>query len=68
MSDALNDEALLYGVPAIAGYLKMDPRKVYHLKDKHGLPTFKIGETVCARPSAIRAWLSEQERATGRAR
>lgn len=51
------DDELLYGVPAIAEAFKWRPRQVYHLKDKHGLPTFKVGKIVCAKRSAIRAWI-----------
>lgn len=54
-----SDEDLLYGVPAIADAFRWKARHVYHLKDKHGLPTFKIGRTVCAKRSAIRAWITE---------
>jgi len=53
-----NDD-LLYGVPAIAEAFKWKPRQVYHLKEKHGLPTFKIGRTVCAHRSKVRAWIAE---------
>lgn len=51
-----NDD-LLYGVPAIAEAFRWKPRQVYHLKEKHGLPTFKIGRTVCARRSEVKAWI-----------
>lgn len=53
------DEDLLYGVPAIAKAFRWRPKQVYHLKDHHGLPTFKIGRTVCARKSAVRAWIAD---------
>ena len=65
MTDVQNEDDFLYGVVAIAAYLGISPRKAHHLKDCHGLPTFKIGSTVCSRPASLRAWLSEQERATG---
>ncbi len=55
-----NDEDLLYGVPAIAEAFKWRNRQVYHLKDKHGLPTFKIGRTVCAKKSEVRVWIEKQ--------
>lgn len=54
---------LLYGVPAMAGYLKMSERQVYHLVAKKALPTFKIGGKVCARKSSLNTWLAEQEAA-----
>lgn len=53
------DDDMLYGVPAIAEAFRWRPRQVYHLADKHGLPTFKIGRTVCARRSAVRAWIEQ---------
>lgn len=56
----MQDDDLLYGVPAIAKAFKWKDRQVYHLKDNHGLPTFKIGRTVCALRSAVRAWVAEQ--------
>lgn len=52
-----HDDDLLYGVPAIAEAFRWRARQVYHLKDKHGLPTFKMGKIVCAKRSAIRAWI-----------
>lgn len=63
MSDAQTLADVLHGVPAIAAEMRLNPRQVYHLKEQHGLPTFKIGRTVCARRSAIQAWLAEREAA-----
>jgi hypothetical protein len=54
MSD---DDRILYGVPAIASHMKLRVRQVHHLKDRHGLPTFLIGRTVCAKASALAAWI-----------
>lgn len=51
---------LLYGVPAIADAFGWKARQVYHLKEAHGLPTFKIGRVVCAKRSAIAAWITAQ--------
>jgi len=51
----------LYGVPAIAAYLNLKPRQVYHLADGKGLPTFKLGGKTCARKSSLSAWLDQQE-------
>lgn len=62
------DDDLLYGVPAIAEAFRWRPRQVYHLKEKHGLPTFKMGKIVCAKRSEIRAWIdSIAERAAATA-
>lgn len=65
MSD--QDDDLLYGVPAIAEAFRWRPRQVYHLADKHGLPTFKVGRTVCARRSEVRAWIARVAEASAAA-
>ena len=54
---------LLYGVPAIAGFLGLKVRQARHLCEVGRLPTFKVGNYVCSRRSTISAWLAEQERA-----
>ncbi|MCJ2133335.1 DNA-binding protein [Methylobacterium sp. J-026] len=64
MSDASETDDLLYGVPAIAKAFGWGPRQAYHLKQAHGLPTFKIGRIVCAKRSAIRQWISDREKPT----
>lgn len=53
-------EDLLHGVPAIARAFRLKARQVYHLKAEHGLPTFKIGRTVCASRQVVAAWLANQ--------
>lgn len=58
-----DDDDVFYGVPAIADAIKFKPRQVHHLKDHHGLPTFKIGRNVCARRGALRDWLKQRETA-----
>ena len=54
---------LLYGVPAIAIFLGLGNRQVYHLKETGALPTFTLGETgkICARRSTLNQWLADQE-------
>ncbi|CAN7426523.1 DNA-binding protein [Brucella pseudogrignonensis] len=54
---------LLYGVPAIAKFLGLGNRQVYHLKDTGALPTFSLADTgkVCALKSSLRTWLRDQE-------
>lgn len=54
---------LLYGVPAIAKFLHLTTRQVYHLKDTGALPTFTLGDNgkICARRSTLNLWLVEQE-------
>ncbi|KQR77599.1 helix-turn-helix transcriptional regulator [Rhizobium sp. Leaf341] len=55
---------LLRGADAIAAYLGFPRRAVYHLVAKGEMPSFRIGETICARRSTLLAWISEQERAS----
>ncbi|MCO7736456.1 DNA-binding protein [Brucella intermedia] len=52
---------LLYGVPAIADFLRMTQPAVYHLSRRADWPGFKIGGKVCARRSAIDQWISDME-------
>jgi hypothetical protein len=55
---------LLQEAHEIAEFIFGDPsrfRSVYHLKRK-GLPTFKLGSTICARKSTILEWIAAQER------
>ena len=52
---------LLYGVPAIATFLRMSEPAVYHLSRRADWPGFKIGGKVCARRSAIDQWISDME-------
>lgn len=51
------DGDLLMGVPAIADAFRLSVRQTYYLKEKHGLPTFKIGRIVCAQRGAVKAWI-----------
>lgn len=69
MEEAVSEaDDLLYGMPAIAEAFGWKQRQANHLKDHHGLPTFKIGRTVVAKRSAIRRWITEQEAAALAAR
>lgn len=68
MTHASNDSPgdLLYGVPAIAAFLNIKQRAVYHLAATAGLPVFKVrgkGRKTCARRSSLNAWLDQQEAA-----
>ena len=58
-----NPDDVLYGMPAIAAAFGWRQRQAEHLKESHGLPTFKVGKTVCARRGAVAAWLAEREAA-----
>lgn len=57
---------LLRGADAIAVYLGFPRRTIYHAVAKGHLPSFRMGDTVCARKSTLTSWISEQE-AAGRA-
>jgi hypothetical protein len=57
---------LLYGTRKIADFLGMRQRQIYHLQARGALPTFRVGQTVCARPATLLKWLSEQEAASVR--
>jgi excisionase family DNA binding protein len=59
---------VIYGAGRIAEFLGIGRRQVYHAAERHGLPVFKIGTTVCARPEAIAAWLSAREASADEAR
>ena len=52
---------ILRGAAAIAAHLGFDRRVVYHLVARGSIPTFRLGETVCARKSTINAWIAAQE-------
>ncbi|MBP2229380.1 excisionase family DNA binding protein [Azospirillum agricola] len=64
-TQAVREDAgdLLYGAPAIAAFLNVRTRQAYHLIEKAGLPSFKLGGKVCARRSTLAKWLVEQEAA-----
>lgn len=65
---SVSPDDVLYGMPAIAQAFGWRTRQPEHLKDAHGLPTFKVGKTVFARRSAAADWLRAREAAgkTGR--
>ena len=61
-------EDLMTGADTIAEFMFGDAseanrRRVYHSADKLGLPTFKLGGTLCARRSTILGWIERQESA-----
>lgn len=51
----------LYGAAAVASFLGLPRRAVYHAVSTGRLPVFRIGETVAARKSTLLAWIAEQE-------
>jgi hypothetical protein len=59
---------LLHGAKAIAQFIygqddDTNTRRVYHAADKLGMPTFRMGATICARRSTILKWIERQEAA-----
>lgn len=59
----------LYGAAAVAQFMGLPRRAVYHAVAAGRLPVFRIGETVAARKSTLVAWIADQEAAarSGRA-
>ena len=57
---------LLEGAAQIAAFLFGDAkqrRRIYWLVQNQSLPVFRIGQSICARPSTLRRWIKEQEAA-----
>jgi hypothetical protein len=57
-------EQPLRGAEAIAEYIFGDRRhrrKVYYLAECSQIPIFRLGATLCLRPSAYRLWIETQE-------
>ena len=44
---------LLVGAPAIAAYLQVNERRIYHWATQNYIPTFKIGPLIAARRSEL---------------
>ncbi len=64
MTDLKND--LLEEAEAIAEFMFGDPKRkraVYHMASRQRLPVFKMGSKLCARKSALLAWIEAKERA-----
>lgn len=59
MADELD---LLSGAEAIAAYIGVKPRRIYHLAETRRLPVFRIGSTLCARRSTLLRWIEDMER------
>lgn len=57
-------EDLIFGADAIAAFLGMDRRQVYHAHQMEHLPIFRIGSTLCARKSTLSNWIAEREQAS----
>lgn len=52
---------LLTGAEAIAAFMGLKPRRVYHLAETQKLPVFRLGATLCARKSTLLAWIERME-------
>jgi len=59
----MDTNKILIGAKAIAGHALGDvtkARAIYRL-EKSGLPVFRLGGTIAARPEKLDAWLAKQE-------
>jgi hypothetical protein len=57
-------EQIIRGADAIAEYIFGDRgsrRKIYYLAECSKLPIFRLGSTLCLRPSAYKNWIESQE-------
>lgn len=63
MNDNTLSADLLWGAAAIANYLGVPRRAVYHMVAIDSLPHFRAGETIAARKSELTVWASGQRRA-----
>jgi hypothetical protein len=57
-------EAAIRGAEAIAEFMFGDRshrRKVYYLAECSKIPIYRLGSTLCLRPSAYNSWIKEQE-------
>jgi len=61
-------EEILHGAGEITGFLfgsDKGRRQVYRLARHKCLPVFRLGATLCARPSTLLSWIKEQESCSG---
>lgn len=54
----------LWTIGDVADYLRVSRAKTYRLVNADGLPGLKIGGSWRFRPSAVREWVAERERAS----
>jgi hypothetical protein len=57
-------ERVIRGAEAIAEHIfgdRASRRKVYYLAEKTRIPIFRLGSTLCLRPSAYERWVAGQE-------
>lgn len=62
MTEDLSSADLLYGVKAIGAFLGLTRPQAQHRIDAGELPTFRMGGTICARRTTLRAHLAKLER------
>ncbi|QJR19126.1 helix-turn-helix domain-containing protein [Pelagibacterium halotolerans] len=60
--DNLKNE-ILDGAGAIAEFLSLPKRTIYHFAENGTIPTFRLGSKIMARRSTLLAWLEAQEHA-----
>ena len=56
-----NELDLLSGADAIAAFMGLKVRRVYHLAETERLPVFRLGATLCARRSTLLRWIEGME-------
>lgn len=56
----LSDD-MLRGADAIADFMGMKRRQIYHLTETSRLPVFRVGSVLCARRSTLLGWVEDQE-------
>ena len=56
-----NELDLLSGADAIAAFMGLKVRRVYHLAETERLPIFRLGATLCARRSTLLKWIEGME-------
>lgn len=61
MEDHLLSDDLIFGAEAIAEFLGLERRQIYHAAAMDHLPIFRIGSTLCCRKSTLSRWISDRE-------
>lgn len=53
---------VIQGAEAVAEYLGLSRRQIYHAVEHGYLPVFRIGGIICARRSTLCRWMEDLER------
>ncbi len=61
-SPVVTELDLLTGAEAIAEFVGVKARRIYHLAETRRLPVFRLGATICARKSTLVRWIEDMER------